>query len=305
MRGIILAGGTGIQRSLPPVSHPLVPVFDKPMIYYPLATLMLAGIREVLVITAPDDGPALQRLLRDGSHLGMTIRHAVQAQPRGTAHALVMGAEFAGDQKIALALGDNLLHGPGVGPTLARHTDVEGAHVFAHRVRNPSDYGVVEVDRDGHVLSIEEKPRRPRSDWAVPGLYFYDATAVRTAAGLRPRADGRLEITDLNESYLARGALRVTLLGPETAWLDTGTFDTLAAATQFVRTVEVQRGHKIGCIEEIAWQRGWIDDAGLSALARSAGRSAYGQYLRLLAGHRRDQTVLELPAPRRSDVRTP
>jgi glucose-1-phosphate thymidylyltransferase len=305
MRGIILAGGTGSPRSVAPVSHPLVPVFDKPMIYYPLSTLMLAGIREVLVISTPDDGPHLQRLLRDGSHLGMVLRHAVQRERRGTAHALVVGAEFAGGGKVALALGDNLLHGPAVGTILAAHTAVTGARIFAHRVANPGDYGVVEVDRDGHVLSIEEKPTRPRSDWAVPGLYFYDGTAVEAAARLRPRADGRLEITDLNEVYRARGELRVTLLGPQTAWLDTGTFDTLAAATQYVRTVEVRQGHKIGCIEEVAWRRGWIDDAGLAALALAAGRTGYGQYLRMLAGQRDDKAVVEVPAPRATTVRTP
>jgi len=304
MRGIILAGGTGSTGSRAPVSHPLVPVFDKPMIYYPLATLMLAGIREVLVISTPDDGPAVQRLLRDGSHLGISIRHAVQAEPLGTAHALVLGAGFAGGLPVALALGDNLLHGPGVGPTLAAHTDPAGAHVFAHRVRNPGDYGVVELDRDGHALSIEEKPSRPRSDYAVPGLYFYDAAVVDVAAALRPRPGGRLEITDVNEAYRVRGQLRVTLLGPETAWLDTGTFDTLAAATQFVRTVEVQQGYKIGCIEEVAWRRGWIDDAALSTLGRDAGRTGYGQYLRLLAGNRRDHVVVELPAPRGTAART-
>jgi glucose-1-phosphate thymidylyltransferase len=303
MRGIILAGGTG-SSSTAPLSHPLVPVFDKPMIYYPLSTLILAGIREVLLISTPDDGAALQRLLRDGSHLGMTIRYAVQTGPAGTAHALVIGAGFAGDQKVALALGDHLLHGPGIGRALAAHTDVDGAHVFAHRVHNPGEYGVVEVDRDGNVLSIEERPQRPRSDFAVPGLYFYDATAVRRVADLRPRVDGRLEITDLNETYRARGELQVTLLGPQIAWLDTGTFDALAAATQYVRTVEMQQGQKIGCIEEAAWRQGWIDDGQFSALARAAGRTSYGQYLRLLAGHRRDHTVIELPGPRGNTVRT-
>ena len=304
MRGIILAGGTGSPQSVAPVSHPLVPVFDKPMIYYPLATLMLAGVREVLVIGTPDDGPALQRLLRDGSHLGMTIRHALVAEPRGTAHALVVGAEFAAGHKIALALGDHLLHGPAVGPALAAHTDVVGAHIFAHRVHNPGDYGVVEVDRDGVVLSIEHRPRHPRSDYAVPGLAFYDTDAVAVAEALRPCRDGRPELTDVHETYRARGGLRITLLGPETAWLDISTFDTLAAAAQFVRTVEVQQGHKIGCVEEIAWRRGWIDDAGLSALGRAAGRTGYGQYLRMLAGHRRDHVVVELPAARGATART-
>ena len=305
MRGIILAGGTGTSRPFAqPAGHPLVPVFDKPMIYYPLSTLMLAGIREVLVIGAPHDAPALQRLLRDGSHLGMTIRHAVQRQPRGSAQALVVGASFAAGGRVALALGDHLLHGPGLGSTLTRHTRVTGAHIFAHRVRDPRGYGVVELDRDGDVLSIEEKPEHPRSDHAVPGLYFYDETAVDRAAALTPRADGRLEITDLNEGYRAAGRLRVTVLGPEAAWLDTGSFDTLSAASEYVRTVEVRRGYKIGCVEEVAWRHGWIDDAELSALGRLAGRTGYGEYLRLLGGDRRDRTVVELPTGSRSATRT-
>jgi glucose-1-phosphate thymidylyltransferase len=305
MRGIILAGGTGTPTSASsPVSSPLMPIFDKPMIYYPLATLMLAGIREVLVVSTPRDATALRRVLGDGTALGMRIEHAVQTEPLGTAHALVVGADFVAGEKVALALGDNLLHGPGVGVGLAALTDVVGAHVFAHRVRNPSDYGVVELDGSGRPLSLEEKPRRPRSDHAVPGLYFYDGTAIEAAAALRPGVTGRLEITDLNETYRARGALRVTLLGPETAWLDTGSPDTRSAASEFVRTVEVQQGYKIGCIEEIAWRRGWIDAAQLSTLAHAAGRTGYSEYLSLLAGHRRDTTVIELPTPRRSTAPT-
>jgi glucose-1-phosphate thymidylyltransferase len=301
MRGIILAGGTGSSRPLAhAVSHPLMPVHDKPMIYYPLSTLMLAGIREVLVISDRPDGPALQRLLRDGSHLGLAIRYAVQPEPRGIAHAFVVGAGFAAGHPTALTLGDTLLHGPGMRAGLAGRPGVDGAHILAHRVHNPGEYCVAEIDRDGNVLSLEDRPRRPRSDFAVPGLYFYDASVVEAAARLHPRPNGHLEIADLNEQYRLRGALRASLLGPETAWLDTGTFDSLAAAGEFVRTVEVQRGHKIGCIEEIAWRQGWIGDAELAELGRAAGRTGYGEYLRLLAGQRRDHTVIELPARRRT-----
>lgn len=296
-----MAGGTGSsRRSAPhPVSHPLMPVFDKPLIYYPLSTLMLAGIREVLVISGPDDVAAVRTLLGDGSALGMTIEHAVQPRPDGLPQAFVIGAEFVGDEKVALVLGDNIFHGPGVGTALAAHTDVDGARIFASRVRNPGDFGVVQFDRDGDVLSIEEKPRHPRSDFAVPGLYFYDRDVVEIARDLRPGARGRVEITAVNEVYRRLGRLRVSVLGSGTAWLDTGAFESLTAAAEFVRTIEVQQGHKVGCIEEAAWRQGWIGDDALLALARQQRSGGYGQYLSLLAGHRRDRTVLELPSQAR------
>lgn len=281
-----------------------MPVFDKPLIYYPLSTLMSAGIREVLVISGPDDAAAVQRLLGDGSSLGMTVRHAVQPRPEGLPQAFVIGADFVGDEKVALALGDNIFHGPGVGGSLAAHTDVDGALVFAHRVHNPQDYGVVQFDRDGTVLSVEEKPRHPRSDFAVPGLYFYDNDVLDIARSLRPGVRGRVEITAVNEVYRRLGRLRVSVLGPETAWLDTGSFESLTAAAEFVRTIEVQQGHKLGCIEEVAWRQGWIGDDDLLVLAREQRSSGYGEYLWLLAGHRRDRAVLEIPAQAARAVRT-
>jgi glucose-1-phosphate thymidylyltransferase len=226
----------------------------------------------------------------------MRIEHAVQPRPDGVPQAFTIGADFVADAKVALTLGDNLLHGPGVDVSLATYTDVDGALVFAHRVRNPSDYGVVEFDRDGHVLSVEEKPRRPRSDFAVPGLYFYDNDVVDIARAIRPGVRGRLEITTVNEVYRRLGRLRVSVLGPETAWLDTGAFESLTAATEFVRTAEVRQGHKVGCIEEIAWRHGWIDDSQMADRAGQLRSSGYGQYLALLAGQRRDHIVLEIPA---------
>ena len=263
-----------------------MPVFDKPMIYYPLSTLMLAGIREVLVISGPDDASAVRGLLGDGDVVGMRIEHAVQPRPDGVPQAFVIGADFVGDAKVALALGDNVLHGPGADAALAAHTDVDGALVLASRVSNPGDYGVVAFDRDGHVLSIEEKPRHPRSDFAVPGLYFYDNGVLDIAASIRPGVRGRSEITAVNEVYRRLGRLHVNVLGPETAWLDTGGFESLAVAAEFVRTVEVRQGHKVGCIEEIAWRRGWIDDDRLLDRAQQLRSSRYGQYLSLLAGQR-------------------
>jgi glucose-1-phosphate thymidylyltransferase len=281
-----------------------MPVFDKPMIFYPLSTLMLAGIREVLVITGPDDLPAVRRLLSDGSDLGMRIEYAVQPKPEGLPQAFTLGADFIGIGPVALALGDNLFHGPGVGLALAAHRQVTGAHIFAHRVRNPQDYGVVEIDRDGDVLSIEEKPRHPRSDYAVPGLYFYDNDVVDIARSIRPGVRGRPEISAVNEVYRRLGRLHVTVLGSETAWLDTGSFDSLTAAAEFVRTIEMREGHKIGCLEEVAWRQGWIGDAQLLALATARRGSGYGDYLALLAGQRRDSTVLELPRPASRVART-
>ena len=281
MRGIILAGGSGtrlypITRG---VSKQLVPVYDKPMIYYPLSTLMMAGIREVLVITTPEDSPQFQRLLGDGTDLGMRLEYAVQPRPDGLAQAFLIGTDFIGDEKVALVLGDNVFYGTGLGTALAANTEVVGGHIFAYHVANASAYGVVDFGPDGQVLSIEEKPREPRSSYAVPGLYFYDNDVVEIARDVRPSARGELEITAVNDTYLRRDQLRVTVLERGTAWLDTGTFDDLMAAGEFVQVVEKRQGHKIGCIEEVAWRNGWIDDAGLAALAEPLGKSGYGAYL--------------------------
>jgi glucose-1-phosphate thymidylyltransferase len=281
VRGIILAGGTGsrLHPITQVISKQLMPVFDKPMIYYPLSTLMLAGIREVLVITTPEDSDRFRRLLGDGSRLGMRIEHAVQPRPEGLAQAFLIGARFLGDEKVALILGDNLFYGTGLGTALSACTDVTGGHIFAYRVARPQAYGVVEFDGAGRVLSIEEKPRCPRSDFAVPGLYFYDSQVVEIVRTIRPSARGELEITAVNEEYLRRGSLAVSVLERGTAWLDTGTFDDLVAAGEFIRVIEARQGHKIGCIEEVAWRMGWIDDSRLLALAEPLRRSGYGDYL--------------------------
>ena len=281
MRGIVLAGGTG-SRLWPVtrgVSKQLLPVYDKPMVHYPLSTLMAAGIREVLLISTPDDGPAFERLLGDGSELGMQISYVRQERPEGLAQAFLLGAEFIGGSPVALVLGDNVFHGPGLGTNLALLTDPPGGHVFAYRVANPSDYGVVEIGPDGEVLSIEEKPAHPRSRYAVPGLYFYAADVVDVAAAIKPSPRGELEITDVNDHYLQAGRLSVTVLPRGTAWLDTGTFDSLQDAGAFVRTLEDRQGLKVGCVEEVAWRNGWIDDAALRALAGPLERSGYGRYL--------------------------
>ncbi|WP_026919810.1 glucose-1-phosphate thymidylyltransferase RfbA [Gordonia shandongensis] len=281
MRGIILAGGTGSR--LHPitlgVSKQLVPVYDKPMIYYPLSTLMLAGIRDILVVTAPADRDAFERLLGDGSQFGVRIGYTVQEEPNGLAQAFVLGADHIGDDAVALVLGDNIFYGPGLGSRLQGFGDVSGGAIFAYRVADPSAYGVVEFNENGTAVSLEEKPARPASRYAVPGLYFYDNDVVEIASGLTPSARGEYEITDVNREYLRRGALHVTVLPRGTAWLDTGTVDSLLEAGNFVRTVEQRQGLKIGVPEEIAWRLGYLDDDELRTTARGLVKSGYGDYL--------------------------
>jgi glucose-1-phosphate thymidylyltransferase len=281
VRGIILAGGTGtrlhpLTRS---VSKQLLPVYDKPMIYYPLSTLLMAGVREILVITTPEDAEAFQRLLGDGSRIGVSITYAEQPSPDGLAQAFLIGADFIGDEDVCLVLGDNIFYGSGLGLSLQQVAPVDGGHVFAYHVSNPRDYGVVEFDADGVAVSIEEKPEHPKSRFAVPGLYFYDSSVVDVARGITPSARGELEISAVNAHYLEQGRLRVTVLDRGTAWLDTGTVDSLMAAGEFVQVVEQRQGLKVGCIEEIAWRQGWIDDAQLLALAQELLKSGYGRYL--------------------------
>jgi glucose-1-phosphate thymidylyltransferase len=289
MKGIILAGGTGTR--LHPItlaiSKQLMPVYDKPMVYYPLSTLMMAGIDEVLVITTPEDRAQFQRLLGDGSQWGIDLSYAVQPRPEGLAQAFVIGADFIGGDRVALVLGDNIFYGTGLGTAMRAHTDVVGGHIFAYHVTAPSAYGVVEFAPDGKVLSIEEKPARPKSSYAVPGLYFYDNDVIEVARTLRPSARGELEITGVNNAYLERGALRVTVLERGTAWLDTGTVESLMDASHFVHVVESRQGHKIGCVEEIAWKNGWITDEQLEKQADELAKSGYGVYLAgLLAAKR-------------------
>ncbi|WP_324014257.1 glucose-1-phosphate thymidylyltransferase RfbA [Microbacterium sp. JZ37] len=281
MKGIILAGGSGTR--LHPVtlgtSKQLVPVYDKPMVYYPLSTLMLAGIREILVITTPHDAAAFERLLGDGSQFGVSISFAVQPSPDGLAQAFTIGADFIGDDKVALVLGDNLLYGPGLGTQLKRFADVDGAAVFAYWVAEPSAYGVVEFDGTGRAVSLEEKPTHPKSNYAIPGLYFYDNDVVDIARGLRPSPRGELEITDVNAAYLRQGKLRVEVLPRGTAWLDTGTFDQMADAGDYVRTIERRTGLKIGSPEEIGWRQGFLSDDDLRQRAQKLVKSGYGAYL--------------------------
>jgi glucose-1-phosphate thymidylyltransferase len=281
VRGILLAGGTG-SRLWPitmAVSKQLMPVFDKPMIYYPLSTLIHAGIREILVITTPEDQAQFVRLLGDGSQWGLSIEYAAQPRPEGIAQAFVIGADFIGSDPVALILGDNIFYGVGLGQQLRENTDISGGRVFAYPVANPQEYGVVEFGPDGLVISIEEKPARPRSRYAVPGLYFYDTKVVDIAQDLKPSARGELEITAVNEEYRRRGELHVTVLDRGTAWLDTGTFGSLVAAAEFVRVIEERQGYKIGCVEEAAWRAGHLTDDQLRELADPLRKSGYGDYL--------------------------
>ena len=292
MKGIILAGGSGTR--LHPItrgiSKQLMPVYDKPMIYYPLSTLMLAGIREILIITTPEDLGQFEKLLGDGSAWGISLSYAVQPRPEGLAQAFIIGAEFIGQDAVALVLGDNIFYGTGLGASLRKKTDLKGGHVFAYHVSEPTAYGVVEFDQDGTVLSIEEKPAKPKSSFAVPGLYFYDNDVVEIAANLLPSARGELEITGVNEDYLRRGALSVTVLPRGTAWFDTGTFQGLLDASQFVAVVEARQGHKIGCVEEIAWRNGWLSDPQFSDLADPLVKSGYGIYMHSVLAEGRGRT---------------
>lgn len=286
MKGIILAGGTG-SRLWPitkGVSKQLLPVYDKPMIHYPLATLMAAGLRDVLIITTPEDSEPFARLLGDGADLGMRIEYATQPRPEGLAQAFIIGEHFLDGDQAALILGDNLFHGHGLGTHLSSLTKQVGAHVFAYEVANPREYGVVEFDADGRVLSIEEKPDEPKSRYAVPGLYFYDESVVDVAKAIKPSARGELEITAVNEHYRREGSLTVTVLERGTAWLDTGTFRSLQDAGEFVRVIEDRQGTKVGCIEETAWRNGWISDEELRVIAEPLRKSGYGDYLISLVG---------------------
>jgi glucose-1-phosphate thymidylyltransferase len=281
MRGIILAGGSGTR--LNPitlgVSKQLVPVYDKPMIYYPLSTLILAGIQDVLVITTPHDAEQFHRLLGDGSQFGIHLTYTVQAEPNGLAQAFVLGADFVGSDASALVLGDNIFYGPGMGATLSRFADIDGGAVFAYRVADPTAYGVVEFDESFTALSLEEKPARPKSSYAVPGLYFYDNDVVAIARDLQPSARGEYEITDVNRAYLEQGRLKVEVLPRGTAWLDTGTFDSLLDASNYVRTIEDRQGLKVGSPEEVAWRRGFLTDDDLRVRAEKLVKSGYGTYL--------------------------
>ncbi|MFW0182951.1 glucose-1-phosphate thymidylyltransferase RfbA [Rothia sp. CCM 9417] len=281
MKGILLAGGTGSR--LHPItlgiSKQLTPVYDKPMIYYPISTLMLAGIQDILIITTPQDQEQFKRLLGDGSQFGVNFSYQVQPSPDGLAQAFILGESHIGNDTAALVLGDNIFYGPGLGNQLRKYNDVDGAAVFGYRVADPTAYGVVEFDDNFRAISIEEKPEIPKSDYAIPGLYFYDNKVIEYAKAIKPSPRGELEITDLNRIYLEQGKLQVEVLPRGTAWLDTGTFGSLADATNFVRTVQARQGLSIGAPEEIGWRMGWIDDDRLAELARPLAKSGYGKYL--------------------------
>ena len=281
MKGIILAGGTGsrLHPITQGISKQLTPVYDKPMIYYPLSTLMLAGIRDILIITTPADQEQFKRLLGDGSRFGINLEYKVQPSPDGLAQAFILGADFIGNDPVALVLGDNIFYGPGLGTQLATYEQKDGATVFAYQVADPRAYGVVEFDENFNALSIEEKPETPKSDYAIPGLYFYDSKVVEYARQIKPSPRGELEITDLNRVYLEQGKLKVEVLPRGTAWLDTGTFDSLADATNFIRTVQNRQGLSVGCPEEIAWRHGWLSDEQLRDIATPLVKSGYGSYL--------------------------
>ncbi len=276
-----MAGGSGtrLHPITQGVSKQLLPVYDKPMIYYPLSVLMMAGIREVLVISTPEDMPGFKRLLGDGSRIGIQISYEVQPSADGLAQAFLIGEEFIGKEKVCLVLGDNIFYGSGLGTALKSNVDVEGGHVFAYHVSNPSEYGVVEFDETGRAVSIEEKPLKPRSNYAVPGLYFYDNSVVEVAKSIKPSARGELEISSINDHYLTEDKLTVTVLDRGTAWLDTGTVDSLIAAGEFVQVIEKRQGFKIGCIEEIAWRQGFITSDQLGEIATPLVKSGYGSYL--------------------------